>query len=146
MTDTIDMTETVLDKTIFLRATPAEVWAFLTEPAKLAQWFHAPKAPLAQGEGFEMFGATSGEKVIWGKVLTARAPELLEYTFTVGPMGDAVSTVRWTLTPVTGGTRLHLRHTGLPQGEAAFGLTLALDHGWDKHLDQMRDALHPKAE
>lgn len=139
------MTETVLEKTIFLAATPPQVWAYLTEIDKLKQWFHAPRTPLAQGETFEMFGATSGERVIWGKVLTARAPEFLEYTFTVGPMGDAVSTVTWTLTPVAGGTRLQLHHTGLPQGEAAFGLTLALDHGWDKHLDQMRDALKPAA-
>lgn len=136
------MTNTVIEKSIFLRATPDEVWAFLTEPEKLKTWFHAPKAPLTAGGAFEMFGTTSGEKLIWGKVLTAQPPDLLEYTFTVGPMGDAVSTVRWTLLAVPGGTQLKLHHAGLPQGEAAFGLMLALDDGWDKHLGQMRDALH----
>ncbi|MEW9919460.1 SRPBCC domain-containing protein [Marimonas sp. MJW-29] len=140
------MRPTVIEKTLFLKATPAEVWDYLTQPDKLAQWFHAPKAPLAEGAPLEMFGATSGEKVIWGDVITARAPEYLEYTFTVGPMGDAVSTVKWTLQEVLGGTRLHLYHDRLPQGEAAFGLTLALDKGWDDHLGRMRRHLHGETD
>lgn len=57
-------------------------------------------------------------------------------------MGDAVSTVKWSLRDVPGGTELALEHTGLPQGAEAFGLTLALDKGWDDHLMRMRGALH----
>lgn len=30
----------------------------------------------------------------------------------------------------------------LPQGAEAFGLTLALDKGWDDHLARMRAAAH----
>ena len=60
----------------------------------------------------------------------------------VNRLGEAASTVRWTLEEVPGGTRLSLEHTGLPQGAAAFDLTLALDEGWDKHLQQMREAVH----
>ena len=136
------MTDTTLQKTIFLKAPRQRVWDYLTQPEHLAKWFHAPKTPLAEGEKLEMFGTTSGDLLIWGKVIKADAPNHLEYTFTVGPMGDAVSTVRWTLTDVPGGTQLALEHTGLPQGEAAFGLTLALDKGWDDHLVRMRNDLH----
>lgn len=136
------MTDTVIEKSIFLQAPPEKVWDYLTQPALLAEWFHPPKVPLAQGQPLEMFGATSGDKVIWGKVNVARAPQYLEYTFTVGPMGDAVSTVKWTLSEVPGGTRLHLLHDGLPQGAEAFGLTLALDKGWDDHIGRMRTHLH----
>lgn len=136
------MTDTSLQKTIFLKAPRQLVWDYLTQPEHLAKWFHAPKAPMAEGEKLEMFGTTSGDLLIWGKVITARAPDALEYTFTVGPMGDAVSTVKWTLTDVPGGTQLALEHTGLPQGEAAFGLTLALDKGWDDHLMRMRNDIH----
>ncbi|MGB0958797.1 MAG: SRPBCC family protein [Halocynthiibacter sp.] len=53
----------------------------------------------------------------------------LEYTFTIAPMGDATSTLKWNLEDVAGGTRLSLRHDGLPQGADMFGLTLALDTG-----------------
>lgn len=136
------MTETTLRKTIFLQASREHVWDYLTQPEHLAKWFHAPKSQLTEGAALEMFGTTSGDLLIWGKVLVARAPEHLEYTFTVGPMGDAVSTVTWTLRDVPGGTELLLVHSGLPQGEAAFGLALALDKGWDEHLMQMRGHIH----
>lgn len=139
------MTDTSLQKTMFLKAPRQLVWDYLTQPEHLAKWFHAPKTPLAAGEKLEMFGTTSGDLLIWGEVIKADPPDYLEYTFTVGPMGDAVSTVKWSLTDVPGGTQLYLVHDGLPQGEAAFDLLLALDKGWDDHLMRMRTDLHGEA-
>ncbi len=136
------MTATVLQKTIFLRATPETVWEYLTEPERLAEWFHKPEHALTAGQSLEMFGTTSGDLLIWGQVIAARRPEYLEYSFTVKPMGDAVSVVKWTLEPVAGGTRLLLLHEGLPQTADAFGLILALDKGWDDHFGTLRTALH----
>ncbi|SLN31112.1 SRPBCC family protein [Ruegeria meonggei] len=136
------MTKSVLQKSIFLQAEPEIVWAYLTEPDRLAEWFHKPVRPLAADQKLEMFGTTSGDLLIWGEVRVARPPEYLEYTFTVKPMGDAISVVKWTLEPVAGGTRLGLHHEGLPQTAEAFGLILALDKGWDEHLGKMRTALH----
>lgn len=135
------MTNT-LTKTIYLKASKADVWAFLTDPDKLALWFHKPAVPLSQGTDYAMYGTTSGDKLMWGDVITAQPHDYLEYTFTITPMGDAVSTVKWTLDDVAGGTRLSLVHEGLPEGKDAFGLTLALDKGWDGHFGQLRDALH----
>ena len=135
------MTDTILQKSIYLKASPAQVWAYLTDPAKLAIWFHKPDAPLVEGS-YEMFGTDSGEKLMWGTVLVAEPYSRLEYTFTINPMGDQVSTVKWALTEVPGGTNLSLRHEGLPQGAEAFGLTLALDKGWDDHLARMRASAH----
>ena len=135
------MTDTILQKSIYLKATPAQVWAYLTEPAKLATWFHKPKAALVEG-AYEMFGAESGDRLMWGEVLIAEPFLRLEYTFTIASMGDTTSTVRWKLEEVAGGTRLSLSHEGLPQGEEAFGLTLALDKGWDDHLARMRASAH----
>lgn len=136
------MTDANLQKTIFLRAQPNTVWAYLTEPDRLAEWFHKPEKPLEAGNKLEMFGTSSGDLLIWGEVRHARPSEYLEYTFTVKPMGDVVSVVKWTLTPVAGGTRLELAHEGLPQGAEAFGLVLSLDKGWDDHLGKMRTAIH----
>mmetsp|Transcript_29396 Transcript_29396/g.57404 ORF Transcript_29396/g.57404 Transcript_29396/m.57404 type:complete len:139 (+) Transcript_29396:390-806(+) len=132
------MTATTLNKTIYLAAPRETVWDYLTQPDQLAKWFHAPKTPLVAGAQLEMFGTESGDLLIWGTVIRADRPEHLEYTFTVKPMGDAVSTVKWTLTDVPGGTRLTLEHSDLPQGADAFGLILALDKGWDDHLGRMR--------
>ncbi|MEP5732275.1 MAG: SRPBCC domain-containing protein [Sulfitobacter sp.] len=135
---------TTLQKTIFLQAPRTQVWEYLTQPTLLAKWFHAPKTPLSEGQKLEMFGTESGDLLISGTVTVARAPEYLEYTFTIKPMAGATSTVKWTLEEVPGGTRLHLDHEGLPEGEAAFGLVLALDEGWDGHISRMRTALHDK--
>ena len=106
-----------LRKSIYLRATKAEVWAYLTEPEKLAIWFHKPAATLNAGATYEMFGTESGKKLMWGEVLAANPHDHLSYTFTIGPMGNAVSTVTWTLEEVAGGTRLSLLHEGLPEAK-----------------------------
>lgn len=135
------MTNT-LNKSIYLKASKADVWAFLTDPDKLALWFHKPKTALAQSGPYAMVGTDSGDKLMWGEVIAAQPYDYLEYTFTIAPMGEAVSAVKWTLEDVAGGTRLSLVHEGLAGGEEAFGLTLALDKGWDAHLAKMRDGLH----
>ena len=135
------MTEITLEKTIYLRATPQQVWAYLTDPEKLAIWFHKPETALATGE-YEMFGAESGDRLMWGEVLVAEPHKRLEYTFTIKPMGDATSTVKWSLEELPTGTKLSLRHEGLPQAAEAFDLALALDKGWDDHLGRMRADAH----
>ena len=135
------MTKTVLRKSIYLKATPAQVWAYLTDPEKLAIWFHKPPSAMVEG-AYEMFGVDSGDKLMWGEVLVADPFSRLEYTFTIKPMGDQTSTVKWRLQEVAGGTQLSLVHEGLPQGAEAFGLTLALDKGWDDHLARMRADAH----
>lgn len=135
------MSDTVIRKSIFLKAAPAKVWEYLTDPEKLAIWFHRPETTLAKGD-YAMSGVKSGEKLMWGRVLVAEPFERLEYTFTIAPMGDATSTVSWTLSEVAGGTQLSLVHEGLPQGAEGFGLTLALDAGWDDHISRMRASIH----
>lgn len=135
------MTDRTLKKQVYLKASKEQVWAYLTDPEKLAIWFHKPEDTLKAGP-YAMFGTESGDKLMWGDVLTANPFDLLEYTFTIAPMGDATSTVRWTLEEVEGGTRLSLEHSGLPAGVPAFDLTLALDKGWDDHISRMRESLH----
>mgnify|MGYP001792140161 CR=1 FL=1 len=135
------MTDAVLEKTIYLKATPATVWDYLTDPEKLAIWIHKPKSSLVAGD-YEVFGTESGDRQMWGKVLVADPFKRLEYTFEIGPMSGQSSTVKWALDEAPGGTKLSLRHEGLPRGQEAFGLTLALDKGWDDHLARMRTSLH----
>ncbi len=134
------MTDNSIRKSIYLKAGKEEVWAFLTDPEKLAAWFHKPEKTLVEGEDYAMFGVESGKRLIWGKVIAAKPCDYLEYTFTIAPMGEAVSTVKWTLEDVTGGTRLLLEHIGLPEDGAALDLVLSLDKGWDGHLMKLRDS------
>lgn len=135
------MTDNILKKTIYISASRAQVWEYLTQPELLKSWFHAPKTPLTDGAPYEMFGAKSGDKLMWGTVRSADPFDRLEYTFSIAPLQGVDTTVVWTLEEVAGGTRLTLEHSGLPQGSEAFGLTLALDKGWDDHIADLRKAL-----
>lgn len=133
------MTNHVLRKSVYFNVPPAKVWAFLTELDKLNLWFHAPTKPMREGEKYEMIGADSGKKFMWGEALTVRPPEVLEYTFVLDNMENTTSTVRWTLSFAgDGGTHLQLEHTGLATEGDAFGLFIALDNGWDEHLMRLR--------
>jgi len=132
------MTDVTIRKTIYLRAAPARVWAYLTEPEKLAVWFHRPDKALIEGD-YAVYAPDGGEKMMWGRVIVAQPFERLHYTFAIPAFGDSESTVKWTLEDVSAGTRLSLEHSGLPEGGDAFGLILALDEGWEKHLARMRD-------
>lgn len=135
------MTDNTIRKSIYLNATPDQIWPWLTDPDKIGIWFHKPEAPLTRGAPLKMYGAQSGDLLIWGTVQNIRKPEYLEYTFTIKPMGEAVSLVKWTLEPVDGGTRLSLEHSSLPQGIEAFGLVESLDMGWDEHIARMRTGI-----
>lgn len=137
------MTTHTIEKTLILAASPTDVWAFLTDPDKLAVWFHRPGAALTQAGPFSMLGE-DGEPLVWGDVVEATAPIRLAYSFTARPMGGHMTEVTWTLTPVEAGTRLHLRHDGIPEGHEAFGLLTAFDAGWDDHLVRFRKAIAPK--
>lgn len=135
------MTDTRIQKSIFLKADKATVWSYLVDSEKLGQWFHKPKQDLAQGADYSLYGRDSGKQLCWGTVEHADPFDVLRYTFTIAMAQQVEMLVEWTLTTVAGGTRLTLLHTGLPQGEEGFGLVLGLDAGWDGHFSEMRAAL-----
>ena len=135
-----------LSKTIFLATTPDVVWAYLTEQEKLGQWFHPSSADLADGEDYELIQTGedgSKQKVCWGKVVSMNKPNSMEWTFTIKPLAGAMTIVHWQLEASNGGTRLTLTHKGIGDaaGDAALGLLLALDKGWDEHFMSMRSAI-----
>jgi len=128
------MTDTDIQKTIFLAAPPQLVWPFLTEADKLARWFHAPDRDLAQGQPYTLRNGKDGDRMCWGTVLEMTPHTHMVWDFTVGPLDGQMTRVEWVLAAVAGGTRLTLRHSGLPEAEAAFGLVMALDKGWHGFL------------
>ncbi len=127
-----------IHKTIHIDAPPEMVWDYLTRSDHLARWFHRPKADLALG-AYEMPGE-DGAPLVWGDVTRIEPPYRLTYSFTARPMGQLVTTVDYTLTALHGGTKLDLVHAGWPDTAKNFGLLVAFDAGWDKHLLRLRDA------
>ncbi len=144
------MTPKTITKSIFLKAPREVVWAFLTEKEKLALWFNPAEADLALGAEYALLGPDkdgNAEKICWGEVLEMEKPTRLVYSFTVKPLAGAMTKVTWDLQDVTvgtnlKGTKLSLTHEGISEaaGEAAMGLLLALDAGWDAHLLDLRQA------
>ncbi len=139
------MLDATIRKTIFLNADAVTVWAFLTKKNKLAQWFHPAESDFEQGCDYALVQESEDGSTVrkcWGTVLEAKPPEKLVYTFSIDPLGGAMTTVTWTLEEVYGGTRLSLLHEGIgpAAGAAALPLLMALDAGWDAHLSRLREA------
>lgn len=140
------MTNSTLIKTAVFAASRETVWAFLTEKDKLAEWFHPAVADLVEGGEFaltdENYSGTS-DKICWGTVLEAERPSRLKYSFTVKPLGGAMTTVTWILEDIHGGTKLTLEHEGFDvAGDGAFSLMTSVDVGWDKHIGKLREMVH----
>lgn len=141
------MSNTTIEKSIYLKASPEVVWSYLTDKDRLAEWFHEAAADLEPNRDYQLISRSDNgvtEKVCWGTVLAMEPHTHLKYTFTVKPLNGALTTVTWRLEQVHGGTRLSLLHEGIEAaaGEAAMSLLLALDRGWDDHLSRMRSAFH----
>ena len=137
------MSESTITKSIFLDASAETVWSFLTQSEKLALWFHPAEADLVEGQDYALIETAddgSQSKVCWGTVLTMQKPSRLVYTFTVKPLAGDMTTVSWVLEEIHGGTKLTLTHEGISEAakEAALGLLMALDDGWDKHFATLR--------
>jgi uncharacterized protein YndB with AHSA1/START domain len=139
------MDNPAIHKSIFLAAPRETVWSFLTDKDKLGEWFFQAEADLADGTDYALIDTAADgavTKKCWGTVQEMDAPSHLKYTFTIEPLGGALTTVTWTLEEAHGGTKLSMAHEGISAaaGEAAMGLLLALDGGWDKHLASLRSA------
>jgi uncharacterized protein YndB with AHSA1/START domain len=136
------MSLTTITKSIFIKASRETVWSFISEADKLAQWFHPADANLEEGKPYALLGdaADPESKMCWGEVQKLDKPSSLVYTFSLKPMGDAVTTVSWTLEEAAGGTRLTLVHEGMGEAtqDSGFGFLYAIDAGWDKHFEKLR--------
>jgi uncharacterized protein YndB with AHSA1/START domain len=122
-----------------LSGSPEEVFLYLTEPERYVMW---------QGVKAELDPRPGGVYRVWMDADTVASGEFVEVVaahrvvFTWGWEGDrgvppGSSTVEVTLEPDGDGTVLSLRHTGLPDGEAA-----ALhEEGWRLFTAQLAVAM-----
>ena len=127
-----------------LPAPPTVVWAALTDPAELAQWwgpegFNLPDATFAAAIGesyrFTMQPPEGAPFALAGVVLEADPPARLAYTFNWEPPDpdDVETEVRLALRAIGGSTEL-----ALAQGPFATDARLALHRdGWSQSLDRL---------
>lgn len=109
---------------------PEEVWAAITEPARLGGWLAPATVELRVGGAVELrFEPDDPGQTVTGRILACSAPTLLEYEWHWP--GENRSVVRFDLSAEgADGTLLLLTHRLLP-GPAAAGYAA----GWHAYLD-----------
>lgn len=117
--------------------TPEKIWRALTQPPLIEQWlmqndlqpipghkFHFRAQPMAGWNG-----------VTDAEVLVVKPYQQLTYSWNASgeqATDGLKSVVTWTLTPVEGGTRVRMEHTGFrPQDEDGYQ---AMSGGWPRIL------------
>ena len=116
---------------------PEVVWKALTDSTALAEWLMPNNFEARVGHQFQFRTKPmpGWRGFVDGEVLEVREARRLVYTWVGDEDWKEPTVVRWTLTPVEGGTLLRLAHTHLqdPWGRE---LQAMLSQGWKKMLEQ----------
>lgn len=143
---TADRSDTTLVQEITINAPAAIVFAALTDPNQLPQWWGDEQTyrcthmenDLRVGGGWRTDGVSSdgGTFTVGGEYLAIDPPRLLEYTWdpSFGTPHDAKTVVHIELTETGGVTRLHLTHSGFSSPESRD----QHDAGWTKVLGWLK--------
>jgi uncharacterized protein YndB with AHSA1/START domain len=123
---------------------PEKVWKTLTDPALMGRWLMEPTGFKAEkGNRFTYRTTPAGQwdGTINCEVLEVEPNERLVHSWVGGhesnrEYGSKLDTiVTWTLTPVEGGTRVRLVHSGFrPTNDSAFS---KMSQGWPKVVEKM---------
>lgn len=144
-TSQVDLDTATVSRTLRIDAPPSLVWAVLTSPDQIAQWFGQsatfPDGVHAGATG--TFGWTdAGDHPV--RVDVHEPPH--RFAFTWGTPGeelrpDNATTATFTLTPDGDGTQLTVVETGFDtlRGDVAAHRAAMADHaeGWERELDEL---------
>ncbi|MDQ0318679.1 uncharacterized protein YndB with AHSA1/START domain [Pararhizobium capsulatum DSM 1112] len=125
-----------------IKASPARVWAAITRPEQMLQWWGPDAGPTLKAEAdvrpggrFSiLFRLLNGEEYNPTGVYQDVLPEQkLVFTWEWAGMPERESLVSFLLRPLDGGTELTLIHEGLPDEEAR----KSHEQGWSGLLDKL---------
>jgi uncharacterized protein YndB with AHSA1/START domain len=116
------------------RKSVEKVWAALTIPERLADWFSHAEVDLRVGGTIRFDGKTLHQTEM--RIAVCDPPRALAWVWTIA---GKESLVRWDLAADGEGCLLTLTHSGIPRvGEGARA-------GWHAHLEALPDALEGRA-
>jgi uncharacterized protein YndB with AHSA1/START domain len=124
-----------VEVTVYIAAEPATVFPYFTDPARYVQWMGSTATLHPVPGGTYRVGMRDGVEAI-GEFLEIDPPRKVAFTWgwTHQPAVPPGSTrVVVTLTPEGGGTRVVLRHYGLPDDQHYAGH----HKGWVIYLDRL---------
>jgi uncharacterized protein YndB with AHSA1/START domain len=123
-----------LEKELFIKATPERVFQALTEKADLERWFvKKAEVDLRPGGAIRLEWAPDAVEI--GKILVLEPPRRLSYTWEA--FEPSPTTITFELTAENDGTRLHLIHTGIGEGEDWDNYYTSINSGWSVHLKNL---------
>ena len=123
-----------LEKELFIKATPQRVFQALTEQADLERWF-VKKAEVDVRPGGAIRLEWGPDAVEMGTILVLDPPHRLSYSWEA--LEPSPTTITFELTAENEGTRLHLIHTGIGEGEDWDHYYTAINGGWNVHLNHL---------
>jgi uncharacterized protein YndB with AHSA1/START domain len=129
-------TEVVVEREMWIDAPPDVVFPFLIEPDKMIRWmgFEAEADPQPGGV-YRVRIIPNGTAS--GRFVEVSPPDRVVFTWgwegNWNPMGPGKSTVEVTLISEGSGTKVQLRHSGLPADQETFHVI-----GWDHYLPRFQ--------
>lgn len=134
------VTETVqIERQIHIEARPETVFEFLVDPEKACRWM-GTAADLEPRPGGIYSVDVTGRYHARGEYVVVDPPRRVVFTWGWDqgehPVPPGSSTVEVTLEPAGDGTRLTLRHSGLPDEEQV----TQHGHGWEHYMERLRVA------
>ena len=125
-----------IEKELAIKATPERVFQALTEKEDLERWFLTKaEVDLRPGGAIRFEWERAGGVFNVGKILVLEPPHRLRYTWEAQSPG--VTKVTFELTAETDGTRLHLVHSGIGEGEDWDRYYNSRNSGWSVHLNNL---------
>ena len=123
-----------LEKELFIKASPQRVFQALTTKEDLERWFLVnAEVDLRPGGAIRFEWGPSMVEV--GKILVCEPPHRLSYSWEAFAAGS--TTVTFELTRENAGTRLHLIHTGIGDGEDWDNYSTSINSGWSVHCKNL---------
>jgi uncharacterized protein YndB with AHSA1/START domain len=123
-----------LVKEIWIDAAPDKVFPYLVEPELLTTWIGEESWNEPRPGG--LFRLKFPQSIVRGEFVDVEPPRRVVYTWG-REEGDSMpvgsTTVSFELEPENGGTRVRLRHAGLPSAEEVAQHTM----GWDLFLPEL---------
>ena len=131
--------DVAVEREVRIAAPPAVVWTFWTDPARIVRWMGRTATLDPRPGGSIRIDYGSGH-VMLGEVVELDPPKRLVLTWGWEDPAEAVqaggSRVEVDLAADGDGTRLRLRHSGLPDGERD-----SHAEGWDYFLGRLAAAV-----